>query len=155
MTALTCNETTFDYAALSDDIAAEARVAADRIRARLKRTAADVVEAGRDLLEMKERLGHGRFLAWIDAEFGMSQWSARNFMRAAECFGKSRKVPDLLIEILYKLASSPEPIRSQLIDRAEAGERITMQSIRGVVHPACRERARTGRTPESGGMEAA
>src|SRR5690348_13421400 len=29
-------------------------------------------ETGRDLITIKERLGHGHFLAWIDAEFGMT-----------------------------------------------------------------------------------
>jgi hypothetical protein len=60
-----------------------------------------------------ERLGHGNFLPWIEAEFGMSEWTARNFMRVAEEFGgKSGTVPDLPPTVLYQLAapSTPEPI---------------------------------------------
>ena len=38
----------------------------------MARTVENIIEIGRDLALAKERLGHGNFLAWIDAEFGMS-----------------------------------------------------------------------------------
>lgn len=52
----------------------------------MKRTAEDIVEIGRDLKEVKEKLDHGQFLPWIESEFGMSQQTASNFMRVAEQF---------------------------------------------------------------------
>ena len=41
---------------------------ADRIRSRMTSTLQYVVEIGRDLIAVKERLGHGNFLSWIYRE---------------------------------------------------------------------------------------
>jgi cytochrome c553 len=48
----------------------------------------------REGIQVKEALGHGRFLRWIEAEFGMSERAARNFMGVATTF-KSATVADL------------------------------------------------------------
>src|SRR4051794_28084474 len=86
----------FDYAAIDAHVAADARAAAERINRRLHQSKNDIIEIGRDLIAMKRRLGHGRFLPWIASEFGMSDQSARNFMNVAEAFGgKSKTVLDL------------------------------------------------------------
>lgn len=53
-----------------------------------------IVEVGRDLIAVKAALGHGRFLAWIGAEFQMSEDTARQFTRVAGMV-KSGSVPDL------------------------------------------------------------
>jgi hypothetical protein len=36
-----------------------------------------MIQAGADLIRAKELLGHGRFGAWLDAEFGMSHRTAQ------------------------------------------------------------------------------
>ncbi len=69
---------------------------ADRIRARVRRTAEDIIAVGADLTRVKAQIGHGKFLDWIDREFGMSERSARNYMAvAAWAEGKSATVADL------------------------------------------------------------
>jgi hypothetical protein len=93
------------------------QVRAESIRSRLKRTAEDIVAIGQDLIEVKEDLGHGRFLEWINAEFGMKEQSARNFMNVAKRFEtKSPKFGDLPVSVLYELAapSTPETVVSQV-----------------------------------------
>ena len=62
----------FDYGTLPMDKAVSARAAAERIQFRMARTAQDIIEIGRDLIDQKESVGHGHFLEWIEAEFGLS-----------------------------------------------------------------------------------
>ena len=71
---------TFDYGALDPVLAADARIVANRIRGRLT---AGYLATGHDLLDMKERLGHGRFGAWLTAEFAMTARTAERYMSAA------------------------------------------------------------------------
>lgn len=76
-------------------------------------------EIGRDLIRVKELLGHGNFLPWIKDEFGMSTDSAQNFMRVAEQFGKNGSIPLLPPTVLYALAapSTPDEVKDEIIDR--------------------------------------
>ena len=91
----------FDYGAVPAPVAIEAREAAQRIRLRLRRSAEDIIEIGRDLLAVKASLPHGSFLPWIEAEFGMSERSARRFMQVADVYaGKSARLADLNAEAL-------------------------------------------------------
>jgi hypothetical protein len=43
------------------------REAADRLRARMSRTAQDIVKIGRELIAVRKRVDEGRFTAWIEA----------------------------------------------------------------------------------------
>ncbi len=104
-----------------------------RIKARLSRTAEDIIEIGRDLIAVKKALGHGRFLDWIDDEFGMSDQTARRFMHVAEAFGdKINTVLNLPQAVLYELAapSMPPAIRAEAIERAVQGELPTAETVR-------------------------
>ena len=91
-------------------------------------TAADVIEIGQALIRQKAKLGHGNFLNWLAAEFGMSNPTASRFMNVAERFGsKSFSVKDLDLTALYELAapSTPEEVRSEVERRIAAGELVT------------------------------
>jgi hypothetical protein len=58
-----------------------------RIRAGLKRGRAEFVKVGRDLLNVKENLGHGSFMAWLEprlVEWEISGQTARNYMNMAK-----------------------------------------------------------------------
>lgn len=129
----------FDYSRLDSRIASAARESAASIRKLNECAKMAVVEIGKHLIEMKEVLGHGNFLPWIESEFRWSERAARNFMQVAEAF-KSAKFADLAIDTsaLYVLAapSTPEPVRAQMIERAEAGERITHSMARSAVNSA-------------------
>lgn len=66
---------------------------------------------GRELLALKDRIGHGNFTAWIEAEFGMSRHTANRFMNVAEVYGsKSSSVQHLDSTALYELAAPKTPI---------------------------------------------
>src|SRR5262249_20671786 len=69
----------FNYDLLDTKVAEQVRSRADRIRERVKKTVAGIIEVGNDLLAAKEALEHGRFGPWLKAEFGWSERTAQNF----------------------------------------------------------------------------
>jgi hypothetical protein len=65
------------------------------IKGLMRRTAEDVIEIGNALIRQKDKLPHGMFLPWIEAEFEMSERTARKMMSVAEAYGKSAPNADL------------------------------------------------------------
>ena len=123
----------FDYAGMSADTATEVRAAAERIRVRMKRTAEDIIAIGLDLVAVKERLPHGAFLPWIEAEFGMSESAAGRFMKVATVYGgKSVNLTNLTPSVLYELAapSTPEPVRQIVEQKAAANESVSVEEVK-------------------------
>src|SRR3954451_21112221 len=110
----------FDYSALPADVAKEARAAVERYRRSVK---VHVLETGRDLLTMKDRLGHGHFGRWLEAEFRMNERSAQRYMNVAAEFGdKSDIVSVLPPTTLYQLtaSSTPAPAREEVVNRLKS-----------------------------------
>jgi phage N-6-adenine-methyltransferase len=114
---------------------------AEAIRALGKRTIADIIEIGRRLAACKEIVGHGNWLPWIEREFGWTEMTATRFMNVHD-MSKSNKLLDLDLNIgvssLYLLAapSTPEPVRTAVIERAEAGEKFTHEQVKRVIAEA-------------------
>jgi hypothetical protein len=126
----------FDYSGLAPEIAASARTAAERIKARIK---ASVLDTGRDLLAVKEQLEYGQFQEWLACEFNMTPRSAQNYMQAARAFdGKSEIVSHLPQALIYRLAApaTPAPLREELVRRFESGERIHAGEVEGLIKAA-------------------
>ena len=89
---------------------------AERIRARIRRTVADIIETGRDLAQVKAALDHGEFGEWIDHEFSMTMRTAQNYIRAATwAEGKNEIISHLPPRTLYLLSakSTPEEIQAE------------------------------------------
>lgn len=126
MSAMT--QSAFDYAALPADIALETRAAAERVKLRLKRSVEDIIEIGRELTAVKDKLPHGKFLIWVNAEFEMSKDTAQNFMAVFERFGENGNFPNFKPSVLYALSapSTPEQVVSQALEKAESGEKVTV-----------------------------
>ncbi|NVN88591.1 MAG: DUF3102 domain-containing protein [Rhodopseudomonas sp.] len=77
---------------------------------RFTNVARNINEIGRDLIAVNDCVGHGNFLPWIDADFGMSEQHARRIMNVAETSGiKSNMMLDLKPSILYALAAPAPP----------------------------------------------
>lgn len=75
----------------------------------MRRTAEDIIEIGRGLIEAKRMLPHGRFLPWIEKSFEMSERWAQNAIRIAERFEKTAVPADLGYEVLTLLAAPSTP----------------------------------------------
>ncbi|MEM8627450.1 MAG: DUF3102 domain-containing protein [Pseudomonadota bacterium] len=123
---------TFDYSGVPDAHREDVRRAAANIHGRLHRAAEDIVEIGKSLIAVKELLGHGNFLPWIDAEFGMTDRAARSFMHVAQKFGKSEMISDFTATALYALAapSTPDEVIEKVKERVASGERVTATDVR-------------------------
>lgn len=122
----------FNYDIVPEPVAVQAREAAQRIKLRLRRSAEDIIEIGRDLLAVKDRIGHGNFLPWIEAEFGMGQATAYRFMQVAEAYGsKITTVINLDPTALYALAAPKTPleVREEIEKMIEAGEVVTKATV--------------------------
>jgi hypothetical protein len=99
----------------------------------MARTALDIIEIGKELIEVKKNIGHGHFLPWIEAEFGMSERSARRFMESSEAFSsKTANLADLPPSVIYALAapSTPEEVREVIVERAASGEKVTAAEVK-------------------------
>ena len=71
----------FNYDFLPAEIAQRMRAAAYRVR---KCQHAAVIEIGRALLEVKDRLSHDQFVAWIEQDCNIPIWLGQQAMHAAE-----------------------------------------------------------------------
>lgn len=128
----------FDYASLKKGDRAFLQQKTTEIRDRMGRAAQNIVEIGERLIAVKHRLGHGKFGAWLTAEFDWSERTADNMMNVSRRF-KSANFADLSIapSALYLLAapSTPEPVREAFIDSAKNGHPVTHAAVRAAVAP--------------------
>lgn len=125
----------FDYSNLDRTTCQFILQKTGEIRTLMRRTAQDIFLIGKKLIEIKERLEHGHFLEWLEAEFAWSDRTARNFMRVAEVF-KMETISDLQFapSALYILAASsiPERAREEAVDRALKGETISKKTAQEI-----------------------
>lgn len=123
--------TRFDYGALAAENIVTIHQRAAEIRTLVKRSGQDIIDIGTRLIEVKALVGYGNWSAWLDAEFGWTQMTATKFMNIARKFKGTLILPSDSIEVLALLAapSTPEEIRVQVIERAQAGEVITHKEV--------------------------
>lgn len=129
MTAITV---VFDYGSLSTGAADMARQAAGRIRGRI---VGGYLATGHDLLEVKAQLGHGKFCAWLAAEFGMTVRTTARYMAAARFeIANSDIMSKLLPETIQALAapSLSDEVRASCIERVQAGEILLPKHVKAV-----------------------
>lgn len=78
----------------------------------------------RDLLEVRNALGHGHFTRWLGQVFPFTDRTARLWMNAAEQYGGKTEIISVLNDtVLLMLAapSTPEEVRQEIEGRAAAG----------------------------------
>jgi hypothetical protein len=109
------------------------------IRRLYKRVTSDIIEIGRRLTDCQGIVGHGHWHDWLKAEFGWSDSSALNFMRVYD-MSKSANFTDLGIPFsaLYLLAApyTPEKTRTEIIERAKAGESVSVADVKDAIADA-------------------
>jgi hypothetical protein len=130
----------FEYSPLEAQVAEKVRSSAEAIRQQVRNTLESAIKIGRELLSVKEALPHSQFPPWLKAEFGWSERTAQNFMAVAEQFGKSAVIADLPIAptAAYLLAAHavPDEAREVAIEKAKAGEQITVAAAKEIVAEA-------------------
>jgi hypothetical protein len=120
----------FDYSPLDIAVAKKVQSPAETFRKQVRSTLESAIQIGKELLAVKETLPHGQFLPWLKAEFGWAERTATNFIAVADQFGKSAIIADLPIQptAAYLLAAPavPDEVREAAIEKAKAGEQITV-----------------------------
>jgi hypothetical protein len=120
----------------------ELETVAQRVRKRLKNMSADVVEIGRELHLVKQRLEHGCFLGWVEKACGLSARTAQLMMRAAEwAEGRHEIIAHLEPTAIYLLAapSTPEAVRQQVMSRLEEGQTLAPRLVKDMIRAAKRK----------------
>lgn len=109
----------------------------EKMRALIRRAATDVREIGRQLIQVKEILGHGRWGEYLFRSFGWEEQTARNCMNVAVRFAnvKSPKFGDFAPSVLYLLAapSTPQAAVEEALEQAEEGEPPTVKEAKEIV----------------------
>jgi len=101
-----------------------------------RRASEAIIEAGRHLLAVQELMPPGTWLDWLSVEFKMSKSTAYNMIGIAKRFsGELPKIGSLAPSVLYLLAgdSVPEEAREEVIERSQAGERVTVATAKAVI----------------------
>lgn len=131
----------FDYSALPADVADEARGVAKRIIENQELHLAMAVEAGRDLSAIKDKLGHGNWLPWLERECRINARTAQNYMAAAEAFGpKYETVAYLPASTVYRLAAPKVgAVREAVVSQIEAGDRLSAKDIENRIWQALQQ----------------
>ena len=123
------------YASLDVETRIVVQQRTSEIKTLMRRTAQDIIDIGQKLIEVKAKLGHGLFGAWLQVEFEWTDRTAQNYMRVATVF-KSEPGSDLIPPkalCLLAAPSTPEAAREEALQRADQGERITLDKTRAII----------------------
>jgi hypothetical protein len=127
----------FDYDSLDTETRIITRQRATEIKTLMRATAENIMQVGEKLLDVQVKLGNTTFDAWLQAEFDWSRRTAYNFIGVYKEFrGRANFAQmDIATSALYLLASpsTPGEVREEMIDRAEAGERISHTEVKAAV----------------------
>lgn len=116
----------------------ETREAAIAATIRMKRTDAAAGELaweiGRDLIEQKERVGHGNWLDWLATEMGYSDATAENLMRIYRTFPELGELRRLGRSALTLLASNSTPpaVKEAVKEAVATGATVTHKEIKAM-----------------------
>ena len=105
MTELTAgigdNSTALDNVDRLAELAHEIKARSDRIEQRTRKTAEEMIEAGKLLLEAKELVKHGQFMKWIETNLNIPYSSAASWMTLAK-HNRGDKLAQWLVDDLKK-----------------------------------------------------
>jgi Protein of unknown function (DUF3102) len=112
----------------------------DRMRSATGRMIEAIVETGRDLTAVKQRLGHGIFCKCVQAECGFTLRTAQNYMKVACTFAEAKceTVSHLQLSTVYELSAktTPPELVAQVIERGAAGQLVSDGEVRGMLAEA-------------------
>ena len=105
----------------------------------LKRGAEAWIAAGKDLVEAKGKLPHGKWIPWLREHGLPSRREAARLMRMAAVFQNGRPCAHFIphkrtIELLASRAAAP--VREQILARVEKGEPITRAKVEAAMDKA-------------------
>jgi hypothetical protein len=124
----------FSYNELDEDVALRVQEKTNLLRQFVQRTIEDLIHVGRTLREVKAELEHGQFGRWLNSEFAWTDRTARNLMALSDAFNihelEGLKIPP---SALYILADAPQAARTEALDQARSGKKLTATISRKIV----------------------
>lgn len=124
----------FDYGVVPESSRELVKIKTVETKMLVRQTALGIIDIGKNLIEVKQAIGHGNWLPWLDAEFGWSRKTAHRFIQVSESFSNVPRVGhlDIAPKALYLLSqnSTPEEVRQEAIEMAESGETPTAKEIK-------------------------
>jgi Protein of unknown function (DUF3102) len=111
------------------------------IRALRKQTIENIIEIGEQLVDVRDNhLDHGEWLPWLEREFAWSRQTADRFIHVYEVRDKlpTRGHFELPLSAFYLLAapSTPESVRQEIGARIEAGEPVSVATVKQEIDEA-------------------
>lgn len=95
-------------------------------------TAENIIEIGKTLLEVKEKLPHGEFLSWLENEVNYSKSTAYNFMKVAKEFPNFQLVGNLGMRKLLALTGIESEGREKIIADNDL-EKMTVTELEKII----------------------
>lgn len=124
---------TFNYAAFLPSEVAFLQTTAKRLRTLIRRTTHQLIEIGGYLTQIKDRMPHGQFGAFCEAELGIGVRSAENYMALADL--AKTHTPVLVAQLParagYKLAEKsahPDTV-SEIMSEVSKGKLFTISEV--------------------------
>ncbi len=127
--------TGFDYSGLDSETRIIVQQRCAEVRSLIKRSGADILEIGQKLIEVRDRLKHGKWGVWLQTEFEWSIDTAENYMRVARQFTQIPNGSEFHARALYLLASpnTPPAAREEAIALAESGQTVSHKTAIALV----------------------
>lgn len=128
------------YAGMDEGTAAFVRAKTDQVHDGEDGAGRGIVKMGQALIEVKQKLGHGKWGSWVTAEFAWGQRQAENFMNVALAFSELPAGSRLSPSALGMLASPgvPAEVREQVVGRSMT-EQVSIIETREMIAAAKRE----------------
>lgn len=95
-------------------------------------TAQNIIEIGRRLIEVKERLEHGEYLKWLKEKVDFTERTAQRFVKVATVFSNTTPVSHLGTRKLLALAGLDEEDRQEVMKKNKV-EDMTTRELERVV----------------------
>ena len=95
-------------------------------------TAQNIIEIGRRLIEVKERLEHGEYLKWLKEKVDFTERTAQRFVKVATTFSNSQSLANLGSTKLFLLAGLDEENRQEIMNENKV-EDMTTRELERVV----------------------
>jgi hypothetical protein len=113
---------------------------AERVRALKKTTTENIIKIGKELIFAKDRLGHGRFGNWLNANaLGISDRTARRYMQLAQWADSNSDTVSVLepaAAYLLSAPSTPACVTSEVTARITGGDAMPVESVRLLIKVA-------------------
>lgn len=136
MTGVVLPAPAFDYTQFSPGTAAALQSLVPKIREAGQTHIAKAVEMGNHLIAAKSLLRHGFFGKWLDTEFGLSERTAQNYMKAAQLVGESATLADFPLSRLYGLSLNLTSGEEEDAKTPKSGDDALVKGARRLLYPA-------------------